>query len=209
MEEIGEVDDEGAKEAEEEYHPESFNPDSNTSTRSSLTVPTEYDPCESDLKLQYLDNEVNLMEIKKYLDEEQKKADTGIDEDELFPVANPFCNYCCNDWGTPPRSESTELKPKSPSQNSDKWRPQSPDEAYLNSLQQWTSVTSPPKAEEEKPEELYCFASSSLPIYMTEIGPPKVSLSMAAAAETPVDTILDTGAESNYILAKKAHEAGA
>lgn len=32
---------------------------------------------------------------------------------------------------------------------------------------------------------------------------------MAAAAEMPVDTILDTGAESNYILAKKAREAGA
>lgn len=74
IEEIGEVDGEGKEEVDEEYHQESFDPNSNSnsSTRSS-TFPTEYDPRELDLQLQYLDNEVNLMEIKKYLEKKQKK----------------------------------------------------------------------------------------------------------------------------------------
>ena len=207
MEEISEVNSEGKEEAEEEYQPEDFNPDSNSSGHS-LTVPTEYDPCEPELQLQYLDNEVNIMEVKEYLKKEQKKVDTGVDEDELFPITCPFCDYCCNNWDTPPESGSNELKAGSPSQDDDSWRPKSPDEAYLNSLHQWTSITPPPDASKDKPEEMYCFSSSSLPIYMTEIGSPKVSASAAETANVPVKTILDTGAESNYVLAKKAWEAG-
>ena len=149
------------------------------------------------------------MEVKEYLEKEQKKVDTGVDEDELFPITCPFCNYCCNDWDTLPESGSNELKAGSPSQDDDSWQPKSPDEAYLNSLHQWTSITPPPDASEDKPEEMYCFSSSSLPIYMMEIGSPKVSASAAETANVPVKTILDTGAESNYVLAKKAWEAGA
>ena len=207
MEEISEVNSEGKEEAEEEYQPEDFNPDSNSSGRS-LTAPTEYDPCEPELQLQYLDNEVNIMEVKEYLKKEQKKVDTGVNEDELCPITCPFCDYCCNDWDTPPESGSNELKAGSPGQDDDSWRPKSPDEAYLNSLHQWTSITPPPDASKDKPEEMYCFSSSSVPIYMTEIGSPKVSASAAETANVPVKTILDTGAESNYVLAKKAWEAG-
>ena len=48
MEEVSEVNSEGKEEAEEEYQPEDFNPDSNSSGHS-LTVLTEYDPCEPEL----------------------------------------------------------------------------------------------------------------------------------------------------------------
>jgi hypothetical protein len=60
-----------------------------------------------------------------------------------------------------------------------------------------------------KPEEMNHIAHSSLLVYETEIGPPKILTLTAAVACTPMKTILDTGAESNYISAGRARGAGA
>src|ERR1700761_2417068 len=59
------------------------------------------------------------------------------------------------------------------------------------------------------PLEVFNIASSGLPVYGLEAGPPKTGQPMNISTFTPVRTIFDTGAESNYITARKAQVTGA
>ena len=92
--------------------------------------------------------------------------------------------------------------------DADDWRPVSPDNYYKVSPPFFTPLSVPNKGP-VVPLELLNVASSGLPVYTLEAGPPKISQSMNAGTFTPVRTIFDTGAESNYITACKAQVAGA
>ena len=75
-----------------------------------------------------------------------------------------------------------------------------------------TLVTPPPtpsKGSQENPIELFNIASAGLPVYELAIGPTRSDPVADAAAFVSVRTILDTGAEANYVTNNKAHAAGA
>jgi hypothetical protein len=117
-------------------------------------------------------------------------------------------------------------------ESSPEWRPESPDPAYLEALQKLApsvtpilearSVSAPagtvlhtppatPRSEDDdvEPFELNYIAHTNLPVYEFAIGPPKSSSTGPANADLPVKTILDTGAESNYMSSKAARAANA
>ncbi|KAN0127262.1 hypothetical protein V8E53_014918 [Lactarius tabidus] len=195
LEEEGEGEDE---DIDGVYDPETFDPEEGNAE--------EYDPHKPDLELQYLVNKANLMEQKKELTKEEERAE----EEDLFQIMHAYCNYCegCSDWSTC-LPGANKWKPGSPDHDDDDWQPQSPDEAYLKALCCWASSTTPPPGlGEERPEEMHYITHSNLPVYQTEIGPLKILSLTAVSACIPMKTILDTGAESNYIAAKKAREAG-
>jgi hypothetical protein len=195
LEEEGEGEDE---DIDGVYDPETFDPEEGNAE--------EYDPHKPDLELQYLVNKANLMEQKKELMKEEERAE----EEDLFQIMHAYCNYCegCSDWSTC-LPGANKWKPGSPDHDDDDWQPQSPDKAYLKALCRWASSTTPPPGlGEERPEEMHYITHSNLPVYQTEIGPLKILSLTAVSACIPMKTILDTGAESNYIAAKKAQEAG-
>src|SRR5258707_987933 len=61
----------------------------------------------------------------------------------------------------------------------------------------------------ESPIKLYNVTHPGLPMYEMAIGPPTSVHGTEPVVFIPVQTILNTGAESNYILAPKACIAGA
>ncbi len=63
------------------------------------------------------------------------------------------------------------------------------------------------KGTKEDPLEVHNVVHPGLPVYGMEIGPPKTTLPMDVPVFIPVNTILDTGAESNYLTAQKASAA--
>ena len=174
---------EGVEQEEMEEEPEyNYNPE-------KLQYPDEYNPRKPDLELQYLSNEANIME---------QAQSTGI-ERELFVITHTLCDCkTCTDWSMPwqveCQSSSTESRSDSPN-----WCP-----AYLNSLCTSTLSPTPPlEGSQENPIELYNIASISLPVYKLEISPIMTWPANGTTALVPVQTILDTGAKSNYITAQK------
>ena len=194
------------EEAEESAEQEEMEEQEYNYDPEELQYPDEYDPGKPDLELQYLSNEANVMEQAPVHWDQQE----GLSEGELFAITHACCDCeACTDWSTPWQAErwssSTETQSDSPD-----WRPTSPDEAYLNSLRNGTpSPTPPSEGSRENPIQLYNVTSVSLPVYELEIGPVKTGPANSATTLVPVRTILDTGAESNYVTAQKAHTAGA
>ena len=130
---------------------------------------------------------------------------------DLYSVthANCACDKCAN-WD---RSFASGWQPTIEETRTDtpEWCPRSPDEAYLRTLAA-TLVTPPPtpsKGSQENPIELFNIASAGLPVYELAIGPTRSDPVADAAAFVSVRTILDTGAEANYVTNNKAHAAGA
>ena len=145
-------------------------------------TPEEYDP-ENDLELQYLVNEANLMEQGEL---------TAEEENELADITHAKCDCdACEDWST-------------------KWRPISPvfPEEPGNDLTP-ADLALKNKGTKERPLEVFTVAHPGLPVYEMKIGPPKSMQSADAPIFISVSTILDTGAESNYLTAQKAVDVGA
>jgi hypothetical protein len=169
--------------------------------------PEEYNPEQPDLELQYLDTDAHFMEIGDELTPEEAEAE----ERDLFNIVHAKC-LCetCTDW-----SESFPWKPEPLhiQTNSPEWRPESPDPTYLKTLAaaMVTPPASPPstKGSQDDPIELFNIASTGLPVYKLEIGPTRSDPVADAAAFIPVRTILDTGAEANYVTVQKACAARA
>ena len=92
--------------------------------------------------------------------------------------------------------------------DADNRRPVSLDDYYKVSTPFFTPLSVPNKGP-VVPLELLNVASSGLPVYALEAGPPKISQSMNAGTFTPIRTIFDTGTELNYITTRKAQVAGA
>ena len=88
------------------------------------------------------------------------------------------------------------------------WRPQSPDEDYLNSLHTITPTPTPIPGTAENPIELYNIVHPDLPLYELEISPPKSPQTNPTITFLPVQAIMDTGV-SNYVASSKARRAGA
>jgi hypothetical protein len=117
---------EGEEDADGEYEPEGFDPEGNNSE--------EYDPQKPDLELQYLVGEANLMELKKELTKEEEQ----LRRRTCFRSTHAYCDYCegCSDWSTQ-LPGAAKWKPGSPDHEDDDWRPNSPNEAYLEALRRW------------------------------------------------------------------------
>ncbi len=72
--------------------------------------------------------------------------------------------------------------------------------------------TPEPRRDPEGPLELFAIDSAknpNLPVYVVQVGPPKATYPANAMQFILVRTILDTGAEANYITLHKAHLAKA
>ncbi|KAH9174276.1 hypothetical protein EDB89DRAFT_2067940 [Lactarius sanguifluus] len=184
-----------------------------------------YDPDKPDLELQYLVTEANMMEDKC-------GPLTDADEEDLARVVYSQCKERAEDWskqwlpvhlmspkdpGSPTASEEKEWQPISPlflgepALDTD-WRPVSPvfpEETAVPNPNLSPLPSNVLKGTKECPLEVYNVAHPGLPIYKVEIGPPKSTSSTTTPAFILVNTILDTGAESNYLTAMKASAAGA
>jgi hypothetical protein len=183
-EENGELEDYDTPEqqASEEYASEEYTPE-------------EYDPEKPDLELQYLVNEANLMDERDSLVTKIEDGELMAKEEaDLHSITHAQCDCeACEDW-------------------SNQWRPVSPtfpeDPGSLSSL----DLPLPPgatKERKESPLELYTVAHPGLPVYELKIGPPNVVFTTDAPTYVSVRTIMDTGAELNYLTAHKARVAGA
>ena len=79
------------------------------------------------------------------------------------------------------------------------WGPESPDDFYKIS-----PPFSVPNKGTGEPLEIFNVMSSRLPVHGLKAGPSKNRQPVNVGTFTPVRTIFDTGAEFNYITARKA-----
>ncbi|KAH9179909.1 hypothetical protein EDB89DRAFT_2224873 [Lactarius sanguifluus] len=188
-------------------------------------TPENYDPDKPDLELQYLTTEANLMDDKG-------GPLTKEEEEELAQIVYSECEGGDDDWSQqwPPVCFMPPEDPGSPSKDVEKeWRLASLTSTEESTLEtDWRPVSpvfpetpvspdlgflSPPsailKGTKEEPLEVFNVAHPGLPIYEMEIGPPKSKSPMNAPSFISVNTILDMGAKSNYLTARKARLAGA
>ena len=168
---------------QEEAQPEEYTRDGYTSEEYA---PEDFDPDKPNLELQYLVNEANMMEEGELTTEE----DTNPTHVSLCDCE--ICEDRRNDW-----------RPVSPV------FPQDSEDPGLPPLNLLTPADFIAKGTKEDPLEVHNVAHPGLPVYGMEIGPPKTTLPMDAPVFVPVNSILDTGAESNYLTAQKASAAHA
>ena len=169
---------------EEEYTPEAFDAD------------------RTDLRLQYLVNEANLMDERFALE----KLDEKLNEEYTIKKFEEMCDdHHFNDYGAKKirewRSPSPEWRPVSPE------FPDEPTPRALSPILEWPETYS--EGSKENPLEVYTVSHPGLPVYALGIGPPKATELEDVLNYEPVKTIMDTGAESNYLTSQKAHLAGA
>jgi hypothetical protein len=147
------------------------------------------------LELQYLVNEANLMDERDSLVAKIEEGELMAKEEaDLHSIMHTQCDCeACEDW-------------------SNQWRlvsPTFPEDPGSSSSLDLPLPSGAMKKRKESPLELYTVAHPGLPVYKLKIGPLNVVFTTDTPTYVSVRTIMDTGAELNYLTAHKVRVAGA